>query len=76
MRLDIEKGIFWLNGKLMELDKIKLVCDRLNYWIESSIAADESEGDDVCLCLCYNSDLLSIEEVRWRYMQIKKEISR
>jgi hypothetical protein len=74
MKLTIEKGIFWLSGSHKQKALIDKMRGELEHKLDAVVAADESDEAEICLVFCYNKDAYIIDDIRWQYRKIKKEL--
>jgi hypothetical protein len=75
MKLIIESGIFWLSGSHKQKAMIDEMRVQLEHKLDAVVAADESDDDEICLVFCYDKDAYIIDDVRWQYRKIKKELT-
>ena len=75
MKLQTQAGLFYITGKVSELEAIKKVCEAMKSEMDNDLSIDDcSEGDKVVLECGYKAAYYTINEVKEMFKHAKKRV--
>lgn len=75
MKLSTQAGLFYITGKVSEVESIKKVCLAMKSEMDNDLSIDNCSEDDKIILECgYKADYYTINEVKEMFKHAKKGV--